>query len=105
VTPNIWTGNRWVWIDYAAGTDLLSVYYSDNPTRPGSPFLSGTVDLSATLGSDTMYVGFTGASYIAGGVQNITGFDIAPEPATGLLTGAALMAAGFFLRRLRRGRL
>jgi hypothetical protein len=100
VTPNIWTGTRYVWVDYAAGTHTMSMYYSDTAGKPGSPFLSGTVNLAALLGSD-MYVGFTGASYSAGAVQDILEFDMSPEPATGVLAIAGLLAAAILRRRLR----
>ncbi len=101
VTPNIYTGTRYVWIDYKAGTHTMSMYYSDINIKPSSPFLSGTVDLAGLLGDD-MYVGFTGASYMAGAVQNITQFDIAPEPTTGLVALGGLLAAVLLRRRVKR---
>lgn len=50
-----------VWIDYESNSQLLSVYISKTTTRPASPTLTKTIDLSQYCG-DEYYVGFTAAT-------------------------------------------
>jgi hypothetical protein len=54
------------WVDYAAGSKQLSVYLSNNGTKPGSATVSTNIDLAGTIGSQ-FFVGFSGGT---GGLFN-----------------------------------
>lgn len=54
------------WVDYVAGTKQLSVFLSNNGTKPGQAVVATTIDLASTIGSQ-FYVGFTGGT---GGLFN-----------------------------------
>lgn len=56
-------GEVWnAWVDYNGSTNLLEVRWSQNTSRPAFAQLSNTVDLVATLGQNTAYLGFTSAT-------------------------------------------
>lgn len=58
-------GNVWsAWVDYNGVTDLLEVRLAEgeNAARPGSAYLSYTVDLITVLGTPNAYVGFSAAT-------------------------------------------
>jgi glucose/arabinose dehydrogenase len=54
------------WIDYNGATDRFEVYLGNTPTKPSTPLLSQTLDLTAILGSSA-YIGFSGGT---GGLFN-----------------------------------
>jgi hypothetical protein len=49
------------WIEYDAGSKILSVYVSENVVRPASPLLKTRVDLEKIVGSKA-FAGFTAAT-------------------------------------------
>jgi hypothetical protein len=54
-------GKKWyVWIDYDGTT--LEVRANQTGQRPAEPMLSYAIDIPATVGADTAYVGFTAAT-------------------------------------------
>ena len=59
------------WVDYDGLNDLLEVRISENNVRPGSAFLSLTVDLVAQLGTADAFIGFTSGTGAAGGDHDI----------------------------------
>ena len=42
---------RHVWIEYDGATDLMSVYFTDQATKPAVPTLTATVDMEAIFGN------------------------------------------------------
>jgi glucose/arabinose dehydrogenase len=54
------------WVDYNGATDRFDVYLGNTPTKPSTPLLSQTLDLTAILGSSA-YIGFSGGT---GGLFN-----------------------------------
>jgi hypothetical protein len=54
------------WVDYVAGSKQLSVYLSNNGTKPGAATVSTNIDLAGTIGSQ-FFVGFSGGT---GGLFN-----------------------------------
>jgi hypothetical protein len=50
------------WIEYDATAHLLTVYVARAEHRPATPLLIFPIDLRAALGTDHVWVGFTGAS-------------------------------------------
>lgn len=100
-------GQPWyAWIDYNGLADLLEVRLAETSARPGSSFLSYTVDLPTTLGSTLAYVGFTSGTGAAGGNHEILDWQFeskyapiggpAPVPVPAPLL---LMAGGLLLLR------
>jgi hypothetical protein len=59
-----------VWVDYNAATHLLQVYVSQGATKPSTPLVSATIDLSRVVGP-AGYFGFTGATGGFFAVQDI----------------------------------
>jgi Legume lectin domain/PA14 domain len=49
------------WVDYVAGSKQLSVYLSNNGTKPGAATVSTNIDLAGTIGSQ-FFVGFSGGT-------------------------------------------
>jgi glucose/arabinose dehydrogenase len=54
------------WVDYNGATDRLEVYLGTSTTKPSSPLLAQTLDLTAIVGNSA-FVGFSGAT---GGLTN-----------------------------------
>jgi Legume lectin domain/PA14 domain len=54
------------WVDYAAGSKQMSVFLSNNGTKPGTATVSTNIDLAGTIGSQ-FFVGFSGGT---GGLFN-----------------------------------
>jgi glucose/arabinose dehydrogenase len=54
------------WVDYNGTTDRLEIFLANTPTKPGTPLLAQTLDLTAILGNSA-YVGFSGGT---GGLFN-----------------------------------
>lgn len=104
-------GTKWTaWIDYD-GTNL-EVRLANNGVRPGSALLTHSLNIPATLDSNTAYIGFTASTgsawgnydilswtysdaFIAGGVN----VPAVPEPETVALLSLGLVVT---LRRLRK---
>ena len=64
VTPQLDSGNDlWSWIDYDSGSTYLSVYLSDNNSKPSGPKISVPIDLCYLRYNVTSYFypGFAGA--------------------------------------------
>lgn len=55
-------GVYYAWIDYNGTSDVLAVYISDTPEKPGLANVKATVQLDQVVGSQ-MYVGFSAADY------------------------------------------
>ena len=52
-----------VWVDYDGASDTMNVYESrTGGPKPGTPIVSGTVDLDSVFTSHNLYVGFTGGT-------------------------------------------
>jgi hypothetical protein len=49
----------YAWVDYNGGLDDLQIRLSQTDVRPATPLIDANVDLQATLGQDSAYVGFT----------------------------------------------
>jgi uncharacterized protein (TIGR03382 family) len=98
VSPFLNDGNRWyAWVDYDGST--LSVRVNQTGVRPAAPQLAYEIDLAATIGTDTAYVGFTAAT--GGGYQNHdvidwTYFDhyVPPAPDGGQRADGAATGSG-----------
>jgi hypothetical protein len=54
------------WVDYAASSKQLSVFLSNNGTKPGAAAVSTNIDLAGTIGNQ-FFVGFSGGT---GGLFN-----------------------------------
>jgi hypothetical protein len=108
-------GEIWnAWVDYNGSTSLLEVRWSMSTTRPGASQLSHTVNLTAVLGQNTAFLGFTSATGSGWGNHDILSWQYrdsfnpidpmaVPEPATwisGLM--AVVVTAGVQSRRRRR---
>lgn len=50
------------WIDYDARNNLLSVYGSQTSTKPSTPLVTHTVDITSFTGGSQAYVGFTAST-------------------------------------------
>ena len=55
-------GLYYAWIDYNGTSDVLAVYISDTPDKPGLANVKATVQLDQVVGNQ-MFVGFTAADY------------------------------------------
>jgi len=74
VSPAMDDGNVWyAWVDYDGTT--LTVSANETGVRPATPLLSYPIDLAATLGATTAYVGFTGATYASYQEQDILSWE------------------------------
>ena len=51
----------WAWVDYDGATNALDVYFNNSETRPSTPILSDTIDLTSLIGQQ-VYFGFTGST-------------------------------------------
>ena len=60
-----------VWIDYNHTNTALSVFLATTSAKPGAATLSATVDLAATIGSPTFFIGFTGSTGAAWSQQEV----------------------------------
>lgn len=86
-------GSIWhTWIDYDGTTDLLEIRLSETATRPTSPLLAHTVDLTSVLGSSNIYAGFTAGIASARNDHDIRSWQFngtpvaaVPEPSSILL--------------------
>lgn len=105
--PPLRNGTRFAWIDYAAASGTLSVYYSDQSTRPDAPIVEGSgYDLAGMLGSQ-MYVGFTAATGGADDNHDVLSWQFetvtaVPEPQTYATFGAGLALLGMLAASRRR---
>lgn len=55
-----------VWVSYDAPTRTLRVWAARSSARPSAPLLTATVDIAATVGRSSAYIGFTaGTGHIA----------------------------------------
>lgn len=107
------SGLKWsVWVDYNGTT--LEVRASNDGVRPATATLSQTIDIAATIGGPTAYLGFTGATGSAYGRHEVLGFafsdtyvsggvSVVPEPSTYVLLALGLGLVGATLWRRRRG--
>ncbi len=88
-------GGVWsVWIDYNGVTDLMSVRYTMGGSRPLLSQLDLTVDLTAQLGQQNAFFGFTSGTGAAGGKHDIlnarfsndfTPFDVSESGTVGIM--------------------
>ncbi|MEE8107201.1 MAG: L-type lectin-domain containing protein [Planctomycetota bacterium] len=95
--------SQYVWVDYNGLTDLFEVFVSKTATKPGAALFSHTIDLSAVLGSDTAYFGFTagtGGGFNAHDIESWS-VKVIPEPATLLLVTAGVACVAVRRRRRR----
>lgn len=101
IAPDFNNGQRWyAWIDYNGTT--LEVRVSQNTTRPLDALLTRDLDITAIIGQDTAYIGFTaatGADWNNHDLINWTydEFTPIPQPAA----AALLLTATLLLRRRR----
>ncbi len=85
----------YIWIDYLAATKNLRVFVSTTDSKPGTPNLSATVDVPATVGPQ-MYLTFTGST---GGsqsqheIQELFASDGGSDPANACCSTATDCAA------------
>ena len=89
------------WIDYDALTDSLSVFLSESATKPGTALLTETVDISAVLGQDLSFVGFTSATGGEGANHDIVSLELQLVPSPAALPMGLGMIAMLALRRRR----
>jgi hypothetical protein len=89
------------WVDYNGSTNALEVRWSQTTSRPFAAQLSSDIDLIATLGQNTAYLGFTSGTGLAWGNHEILSWEYrdsfspistVPEP-----SNYALMILGFGL--------
>jgi Legume lectin domain/PEP-CTERM motif len=102
-------GADWfAWVDYNGNTDVIELRLSQSNVRPGAATLSRTADLTAELGTNLAYVGFTSGTGGAGGYHDIVNrqfrdnfapINETPEPGSLALLGIAGLALGLTRRR------
>ncbi|MFH1147108.1 MAG: PEP-CTERM sorting domain-containing protein [Pseudomonadota bacterium] len=101
-------GNVWdAWVDYNGAIETMEVRLANNGIRPQDALLSYAVDLSAILGQDDAYLGFTSGTQ-GNPLNDRAHHDIrsweadvypVPEPATLLLIGSGFAGLGASWRR------
>lgn len=95
------------WIDYSAATGMLSMYIHDADVKPLVAQETLSISLSGLPGSQTAWIGFTGATGGASNAHDILSVSISavPEAGAGWLMLAGLPLAWAGLRgRQRQGR-
>ena len=90
--------NEFAWIDYSQTTTVLSVYLSPTSTKPGSPVMSTTVDVLATLGNNA-YVGSSAGNGGAFGNQDILNWNFTAVPVPAAVWGGMAFLGGLVIRR------
>ncbi len=103
--PNFEDGvARYCWVDYQGWSDVLSIYYSNNPSMPLVPTLQYTIDLGAYFADNMPFAGFTAATGGEFATHEILAWELngllVPEPGTLSLLGLGLIA----MARRRRNR-
>ncbi|MBL8700059.1 MAG: hypothetical protein JNK67_16895 [Alphaproteobacteria bacterium] len=92
---------HFVWIEYDAATDFLSLFLSDSDVRPDAPVLRQIVDLSSLWGPEA-YFGFTAATGGGFNTHDILSWnlevDAVPANGTLILLASALTALGITRR-------
>ena len=53
---------KFAWVDYDGGTQVMNIFLSETNTKPGSPTLSQRVPLSQIFSGNDLFLGFTGAT-------------------------------------------
>ena len=82
------------WVDYNGTTDLMSVYVSAGPTKPGIALIQTTVDLESVVGSQA-YVGFTSGNGGSAARHRITDWVFTDDvPTQGSGPGTLALASG-----------
>lgn len=79
----------YAWVDYNGSSNRLRVYVSSTPTKPVSPILSETLDLSALVGTQA-FVGFTAGSELEGMSHRVRNWRFSlDQPSAGSNVGGA----------------
>jgi glucose/arabinose dehydrogenase len=68
------------WIEYDGTNDRLEVFLANNTTRPRTPSLTTTVDLSAVVNGESAFVGFSGGTGGRTNLQDIESWNFSSSP-------------------------
>ena len=74
--PGPGVDDRFVWVDYIGGLNLLNVYFSETESKPAEPTVTAEVDLEQLFGGvKELWTGFTGATGIGTNQHDVQSFS------------------------------
>jgi hypothetical protein len=99
---DLYGASIFAWVDYDPATTTLQVFISKTNSKPGTPLLTGVVNLATTVGASA-FAGFTGATGADDQVNDITSWSLAATasvqavPTTQLTPGIVNIGGSCFI--------